>query len=78
MNLSVLSSINFKQADALRGIQFVFSDGQTSPMFETVEGNNLQMKVSQLDTSKIARKVSVYVAPESEFMWGIEILDAQK
>ena len=42
-------------------------------MFETVEGNNLQMKVSQLDTSKIARKVSVYVAPESEFMWGIEI-----
>ena len=76
--MSVLSSINFKQGDALRGIQFVFSDGEVSPMFETVEGNNLQIKVSQLDTSKIARKVSVYVAPENEYMWGIEILDAKK
>ena len=76
--MSVLSSINFKQGDALRGIQFVFSDGEVSPMFETVEGNNLQMKISQLDTSKIARKVSVYVAPENEYMWGIEILDAKK
>ena len=45
-------------------------------MFETVEGNSLQARSCQVNVSKIPKKISVYAAPENEFMWGMKIEDA--
>ena len=34
--------------------------------------------MTQINTSKIAKKISVYAAPENEFLWGLKIEDAYK
>ena len=69
-----VSSISFKQGDALRGIQFSLSNGVTSPLIETPEGKRLPLQSVNLDTTKTIKKVSVYVAPENEYMWGMKLI----
>ena len=59
----------------MRGIQFVFTDGMTSPMLETIEGNCLEVRNSKLGKLTSAKTISVYTDPENEFMWGLKIID---
>ena len=71
-----LSSIRFKQGDALRGIQFGLSNGVESPLYETPEGNQLPLQDADVDISKPIRKIAVHVPSEGSklYFWGLKFL----